>query len=281
MNEFRYQRTAPLLPEAADLASPARRMNRFGIAVAVCAGLGAVALAVLVSPIAVPSATMASYSGDGLSALTAATESGPSASATSRAADSAMAASVVRGKSDLREQPASVAAESQFQVVLAALPQRAAKSDNLARWTPPEPENRAPVTDSWFDPDSLSRPDGGEAADSSTVSASQMPDAESPTASNSEAEPEAEPVVKPRAKPEVETAANEPGPVDKKVAVTTTRTAPVKSDVNMRARPDNKAAVILVVPGKSEVEVIGCRYWCEVIFRGKRGWIYKGFVRGA
>jgi hypothetical protein len=278
MNGFRYQRTAPLLPEAADLANPARRMNRFGIAVAVCAGLGAVALAVLVSPIAVPSATMASYSADGgLSALTAATESGPSASVASRAADSAMAASEIRGKGDLREQPASVAAERQFQVVLAALPQRAAKSDNLSHWTPPEPESRAPVADSWFDPDSLSRPDGADAADSSTVSASQMPETESRTASSSEAEPEAEgdaegdaePLATPKPKPEV------------KPVATATRTAPVKSDVNMRARPDNKAAVILVVPGKSEVEVIGCRYWCEVIFRGKRGWIYKGFVRGA
>lgn len=60
-----------------------------------------------------------------------------------------------------------------------------------------------------------------------------------------------------------------------------TRTAPVTTDVNMRARPDNDAAVILVVRRNREVEVIGCNYWCEVIYDGKRGFIYKGFVSGS
>jgi hypothetical protein len=63
--------------------------------------------------------------------------------------------------------------------------------------------------------------------------------------------------------------------------VAATRTAPVTTDVNMRARPENGAAVIQVVPGKSTVEVIGCDYWCEVVYEGRRGWIYKGFVRGS
>jgi hypothetical protein len=26
------------------------------------------------------------------------------------------------------------------------------------------------------------------------------------------------------------------------------------------------------------VEVIACRQWCEVIFSGQRGWVYKGFI---
>jgi uncharacterized protein YraI len=60
-----------------------------------------------------------------------------------------------------------------------------------------------------------------------------------------------------------------------------TRTAPVTTDVNMRASPRNGAAVIQVVPGKSTVEVIGCDYWCEVVYKGRRGFIYKGFVRGS
>jgi hypothetical protein len=64
-------------------------------------------------------------------------------------------------------------------------------------------------------------------------------------------------------------------------AVAATRTAPVTTDVNMRARPENGAAVIQVVPGKSTVEVISCHYWCEVVYEGRRGWIYKGFVRGS
>jgi hypothetical protein len=63
--------------------------------------------------------------------------------------------------------------------------------------------------------------------------------------------------------------------------VAATRTAPVTTDVNMRASPRNGAAVIQVVPGKSTVEVIGCNYWCEVVYKGRRGFIYKGFVRGS
>lgn len=267
MRELRYQRTAPLLPEAADLASPVRRMNRFGVAVAVLAGLGAVALAVLVSPIAAPSATMASYSAVGASSastVSSATKknssSDPSTLTASHAVESASAVSETQGKGDLQEKPASVAGASQFEVVLAALPHRAAKSDYLSRRvraSPPQPEPQPAVIDSWLDADLLSRPDGGDAVDRDTVSPPEM--AESQTASDSEAEP----VVKPKAKPNK-----------------ATRSAPVRSDVNMRARPDNNAAVIMVVPAKSEVGLIGCRHWCEVIFRGKRGWIYKGFVRG-
>jgi hypothetical protein len=64
-------------------------------------------------------------------------------------------------------------------------------------------------------------------------------------------------------------------------AVTATRSVPVTTDVNMRARPDNSAPVILVVPGRRHVEVIGCDFWCEVVYNGKRGWIYKSFVPGA
>jgi len=75
--------------------------------------------------------------------------------------------------------------------------------------------------------------------------------------------------------------AMEPAPEPAAPEVAATRTAPVTTDVNMRARPENGAAVIQVVPGKSTVEVIGCDYWCEVVYEGKRGWIYKGFVRGS
>jgi hypothetical protein len=60
-----------------------------------------------------------------------------------------------------------------------------------------------------------------------------------------------------------------------------TRTAPVNSDVNLRAGPDNKAKVIRTVPRNSKVEVIGCNFWCEVFYAGKRGYIYKKFIPGA
>ena len=43
-------------------------------------------------------------------------------------------------------------------------------------------------------------------------------------------------------------------------------------DVNMRASPVANAPVILLIPGGSNVDVLGCGYgWCEVIFGGRAG----------
>jgi hypothetical protein len=57
-----------------------------------------------------------------------------------------------------------------------------------------------------------------------------------------------------------------------------TRHAQVTSHVNMRGGPDNDAAVIMVVPAGAEIRVVRCDFWCEVVFEGARGWIYKSFV---
>jgi hypothetical protein len=57
------------------------------------------------------------------------------------------------------------------------------------------------------------------------------------------------------------------------------RAAWVVSDVNMRAGPGNGEAVLARIPTGRPVEVIGnSRGWCEVVFAGQRGWIYKRFI---
>jgi hypothetical protein len=44
-------------------------------------------------------------------------------------------------------------------------------------------------------------------------------------------------------------------------------------DVNMRAAPTTNAPVILLIPGGSNVEALGCNVgWCEVVFAGRRGY---------
>lgn len=58
-------------------------------------------------------------------------------------------------------------------------------------------------------------------------------------------------------------------------------TAHVVRPVNMRAGPDNSAAVLAVVPEGKPVEVVQCDQWCEVVADGQRGWIYKDFLSGA
>lgn len=58
----------------------------------------------------------------------------------------------------------------------------------------------------------------------------------------------------------------------------TTTTARATTYVNMRAGPNNQQPVLKVVPANGSIEVVKCRAWCEVVYEGQRGWIYKGFV---
>jgi hypothetical protein len=49
--------------------------------------------------------------------------------------------------------------------------------------------------------------------------------------------------------------------------------------VNLRAGPDNDAAVVAVVPARAEIRAeTGCRHWCEAVYDGNRGYIYKTFL---
>jgi len=49
--------------------------------------------------------------------------------------------------------------------------------------------------------------------------------------------------------------------------------------VTMRAGPKQKAAAILTVPAKTSVQVMSCKQWCQIVYNGKRGWIYKTYVK--
>jgi hypothetical protein len=51
--------------------------------------------------------------------------------------------------------------------------------------------------------------------------------------------------------------------------------------VTMRAGPAKRAGQIAVVPAKSPVTVLGCKSWCEIVYNGKRGFVYKRFVRNS
>ena len=59
----------------------------------------------------------------------------------------------------------------------------------------------------------------------------------------------------------------------------TGREAKVTTAVNLRAGPKDEAKVIAVVPARETVQLINCDGWCEVVFQGQRGWIYKSFIR--
>jgi hypothetical protein len=283
----RRRRAAPLLPETTGLSGTARRVNRVVGVVALFGAFGTVALAVALTP-------------EGQT---------PAASAPAPQKDFMIS----RIEVPPAPAPATVEAASlnTTVVVVQPPPEPAPKADRLVR-TPraPEGRNEAGEPDGAMadtaEPKAVSEAaesagrkldeDAGrdlEFALSEPPAPGESGDAAVEDAALDEIEDAIEAAVDETSDEAVDQAAVEETadePVEEETVeaeepaapeVAATRTAPVTTDVNMRARPSNGAAVIQVVPGRSTVEVIGCDYWCEVVYEGKRGWIYKGFVRGS
>jgi hypothetical protein len=49
--------------------------------------------------------------------------------------------------------------------------------------------------------------------------------------------------------------------------------------VTMRTGPKKNAAAIVTIPAKTSVQVMNCKKWCQIVYNGKRGWIYKSFIK--
>ena len=49
--------------------------------------------------------------------------------------------------------------------------------------------------------------------------------------------------------------------------------------VTMRSGPKKGAGAITTVPAKASVQVMSCNKWCEIVYNGKRGWVYKTYVK--
>jgi uncharacterized protein YraI len=47
----------------------------------------------------------------------------------------------------------------------------------------------------------------------------------------------------------------------------------------MRAGPGKEAAAMATVPAETVVQVVACNQWCEIVYNGKRGWIYHNFLK--
>ena len=55
-------------------------------------------------------------------------------------------------------------------------------------------------------------------------------------------------------------------------------TASINTAVNMRSGPDNAASAVKVLKAGSQVQVVKCDYWCEVIADGQHGFVFKRFL---
>lgn len=49
--------------------------------------------------------------------------------------------------------------------------------------------------------------------------------------------------------------------------------------VTMRSGPKKGAGAIATVPARASVQVMSCKQWCEIVYNGKRGWVYKSYVK--
>lgn len=61
----------------------------------------------------------------------------------------------------------------------------------------------------------------------------------------------------------------------------TTKKALVSQAVKLRAGPDNKSAVLGVLPARAEVRLGTCKGWCRVSYQGKSGYVWKSYLRPA
>ncbi|WP_250888998.1 SH3 domain-containing protein [Mesorhizobium sp. dw_380] len=49
--------------------------------------------------------------------------------------------------------------------------------------------------------------------------------------------------------------------------------------VTMRSGPKKNAAAIATVPAKTSVQVMSCTKWCQIVYNGKTGWVYKSYIK--
>ncbi|MBN9243637.1 MAG: SH3 domain-containing protein [Mesorhizobium sp.] len=104
------------------------------------------------------------------------------------------------------------------------------------------------------------------ADDGSADVAAKAPPAEEPPA-HAQPDPKAATAAIPGAKPE--TATEQAGAA---------ANGHILRGVTMRSGPKKGAAAIGTIPAKTAVQVISCKSWCEVVYKGKHGFIYKSFV---
>lgn len=122
-------------------------------------------------------------------------------------------------------------------------------------------------------------PHNAKAANDRSAGAQQRPEQKQLAAVGLKQEPGGAEQPQPEVTETVPTPKPRPTMLAAKEPNTPTRSAQVTTDVNMRTGPRKSAAVVTTVRAGREVEVIMCMKWCEVTFDGKRGWIYKRFVR--
>ena len=48
----------------------------------------------------------------------------------------------------------------------------------------------------------------------------------------------------------------------------------------MRARPKSGSQKLMVIPRGASVQLVGCKVWCEIVYKGRHGYVYKDYLGG-
>lgn len=170
----------------------------------------------------------------------------------------------------------------------AAIPALAA---NDPRWTAPQPNSDAEAkpSDQATTEQAAAKPADAAAyeepsaqSDATTqLSKVAAPDATAKDGHTDVAETAAIPTPKPQLPDEQSSAATDDTQATtkpQKVAAAA-GTGRILRAVTMRTDPQKNAAAMGTVPAKSSVQVVSCKKWCQIVYNGKRGWIYKSYIK--
>lgn len=101
-----------------------------------------------------------------------------------------------------------------------------------------------------------------------------------PPVAESEAEVRVMETAMARQDPEAFKVEKKPSPTPVSASTAGMITGSVRTAVNMRAGGADEARVLQVVPAGARISMAeGCRHWCTVIYKGRKGYIYKSFLR--
>jgi len=98
-----------------------------------------------------------------------------------------------------------------------------------------------------------------------------------PDGAQTAAIPEAQPQVPPQQPAAAEDDGGKAKPKPHKVAAA--GGGRILRAVTMRSGPKKNAAAIGTVPARTSVQVMSCKQWCQIVYNGKTGWVYKSYIK--
>jgi hypothetical protein len=168
----------------------------------------------------------------------------------------------------------------------AAIP---ALSANDPRWTAPQsnsdpaatPSDQAATEQAAAKPSDAAAYEEPSAQSDATAQLSKVaaPDAAAKDGHTDGAETAAIPTPKPQLPDAQSSAATDEAKTKPQKVAAAAGTGRILRTVTMRTGPQKNATAMGTVPAKSSVQVVSCKKWCQIVYNGKRGWVYKSYIK--